>query len=44
MAAVGGAKRKTLGGNSRKGSRAPTALDQVAKAVGKDRKTIIQKP
>ena len=36
----GRGKKKTLAGNSRKGSRKPTALDVVGKTLGRDRKTI----
>jgi hypothetical protein len=35
-----GRGRNGIVGNSRKAKRAPTALDKVAKAAGKDRKTI----
>jgi N6-adenosine-specific RNA methylase IME4/ParB-like chromosome segregation protein Spo0J len=36
----GRGRKKTLVGNSRKGKRAPTALDKVARATGKDRRTL----
>ena len=40
MASGGRGKRKTLTGNSHKGLRAPTAMDKVARIVGKDRRTL----
>jgi N6-adenosine-specific RNA methylase IME4 len=36
----GRGKRKTLGGNSPKGKRAPRAVDTVARVIGKDRRTV----